>query len=180
MKVCLDMSWAKSLSGVTMKDSKPSASARFTRVPMMSSASKPSISSTGMWKARQSAFHVRDGGGEFLRHFIALGLVGGVFDVARGGRGSVEGDADVGGLLLFENGQQCVDESVEGGSVDAFGVADGGLDQCKVRTINQGHAIEQEKAVHVASLASRIPRVQRMSGLVTAHGFKDLHRRPSG
>ena len=45
-------SWAKSLSGVTMKVwNEPSSSACLAMVPMMSSASKPGISMTGMLKA---------------------------------------------------------------------------------------------------------------------------------
>ena len=56
MQVLSEMSCAKSLSGVTMNDSNSSCSARFTSVPMMSSASKPSTSSTGIPNARQSAF----------------------------------------------------------------------------------------------------------------------------
>ena len=48
MQVVAEMSCAKSLSGVTMNDSNPSGSARFTKVPMMSSASKPSSSNTGI------------------------------------------------------------------------------------------------------------------------------------
>ena len=46
---------------------------------------------------------MRNRGGEFLRHLVALRLVGGKKDVPRGGRGGVEGDADVGGVFLFEN-----------------------------------------------------------------------------
>ena len=56
MQVDSEMSCAKSLSGVTMNDSNPSRSARFTSVPMMSSASKPSNTNTGMWKARHRSF----------------------------------------------------------------------------------------------------------------------------
>ena len=72
--------------------------------------------------------HVGDGGGELFGHFVALGFVGGVFDVARGGCGSIEGDAEVGGVFLFQDGEEGVDEAVEGGGVDAFGVADGIID----------------------------------------------------
>ena len=93
-------------------------------------------------------FHVGDGGGEFLGHGIALGFVGGVADVSRGGSGGIKRDANVGGLLLFEDGEEGVDEAVERGGVDALGVADGGLDEGEVSTVDQGHAVEQEKAVH--------------------------------
>ena len=91
---------------------------------------------------------VGDGGGEFLGHLVALRLVGGEFDVARSGCGGVEGDADVGGVFLFEDGEQGVDEAVERGGVDAFRVADRRLDQREMGAIDQGHAVEQEKAVH--------------------------------
>ena len=56
MQVFSEMSCAKSLSGVTMNDSNSSFSARCTSVPMISSASKPSTSNTGMWKARHRFF----------------------------------------------------------------------------------------------------------------------------
>lgn len=92
---------------------------------------------------------VRDGGGEFLRHLVALGLVGRVFDVAGRGCGGVESHADVRGELLFEDGKEGVDEAVEGGGVDAFGVADGILDKGKVCPVDQGHAVEEEEAFHV-------------------------------
>jgi hypothetical protein len=57
--------------------------------------------------------HVRNRGGEFLRHLIALRLIGRKKNVPRRGRGGVEGDADVGGVFLFENRQQRVDEAVK-------------------------------------------------------------------
>ncbi len=68
--------------------------------------------------------------------------------MARRGRGGIEGDADVGGVLLFQDGEKRVDEAVEGGGVDAFGVPDRGLDEGEVGAVNEGHAVEQEKAVH--------------------------------
>jgi hypothetical protein len=109
-------------------------------------------------------FDMRDGGGEFLRHFIALRLVGRVFDVARSRRGGVEGDADMGGIFLFENGEQRIDEPVKRGGVDSFRVPNGGLDQREMGAIDEGHAIEQEKAVHGGRLRGGSAGVQPMSG----------------
>ncbi len=97
-------------------------------------------------------FDVGDGGGEFLRHCVALGFVGGVFDVARGGRGRIEGDAEVRGVFLFQDGEEGVDEAVEGGGVDAFGVPDGIVDEREMRPVDQGHAVEEEEAFHVGKL----------------------------
>lgn len=102
-------------------------------------------------------FYVGDGGGEFFGHFVALGFVGGVFDVARGGRGGVEGDAEVGGFFFFEDGEEGVDEAVEGGGVDAFGVADGVVNEGEVGAVDQGHAVEEEEAFHVGGEGKFFP-----------------------
>ena len=66
--------------------------------------------------------------------------------MARGGLGSVEGHADVGGLLLLENGEERIGEAVKGRGVDALGIADGVLDQREVGPVDQGHAIEEEES----------------------------------
>ena len=68
MKVCGETNWPKSLSGVTIQDSNPSASARFTSVPMMSSASKPSQVSNGDVEGLDHAAHVRERGAQVLGH----------------------------------------------------------------------------------------------------------------
>ena len=52
IKIFSETNWAKSLSGVTIKVLKPSFSACLARVPMMSSASKPAISTTGIFILR--------------------------------------------------------------------------------------------------------------------------------
>jgi hypothetical protein len=80
---------------------------------------------------------VRDGGGQFLRHFIALGLVGGKFDVARVGAEVSKATPMWRRVFLFQNGQQRVDEPVQRGRVDPLGVADRGLDQREMGAINQ-------------------------------------------
>ena len=80
----------------------------------------------------------------------------------RGGRGGVEGDSDVGGVLLFKDEEQRVDEAVERGGVDTLRVADRILDQREVGAVNEGHAVEQEKAFHGVSLAGLSSRVQRL------------------
>jgi hypothetical protein len=54
----------------------------------------------------------------------------------------------MGGLLLFQDGEQGVDEAVERGGVDAFGVPDGIMDKGEMGAVNQSHAIEQEKTFH--------------------------------
>ena len=48
MRILSLTSWAKSLSGVIMKTSKPSFSARLAKHPMRSSASYPGACNTGM------------------------------------------------------------------------------------------------------------------------------------
>ncbi len=60
------------------------------------------------------AFHLGNGGEEFLWGGIALGFVGGVEDVAFGGGVGIEGDAEVGGFFLLDDVEQCVGEAVEG------------------------------------------------------------------
>ena len=64
------------------------------------------------------ALEVGQGGGEVLGHLVALGLVFGKELVARGRGGGVEGDREVGGLLLLEDGQEGVGEAEEGGGID--------------------------------------------------------------
>ena len=106
-------------------------------------------------------FDVRDGGGEFLWHLVALRFVSRIAEVARRRRGGVEGDADVARLLFFEDEQQRIDEAVKCGRVDALRVANGILDEREMGAVNQGHAVEQEKAVHGRSLRGDFPRVQQ-------------------
>ena len=74
----------------------------------------------GDLKGAAEAFDVRDGGGEFLGHVLALGFVFWEFLVAGGWGRGVEGDADMGRLLVFENGQEGVGETVERGGIDPF------------------------------------------------------------
>ena len=54
----------------------------------------------GEIEGADEALDVGDGAAEVLGHFLALRLVGGELDVAGGGRGGVEDDGEMGGLLL--------------------------------------------------------------------------------
>ena len=49
------------------------------------------------------AFEVGEGGGEILGHGVALGLVFRIEGMSGGGGGGVEGDGQVGGLLVLQN-----------------------------------------------------------------------------
>lgn len=100
----------------------------------------------GDLKGLAEAFHLRNCGEQFLGSGIALGLVGGKFDVARGGCLSIERDAEVSGIFLFDDGEQCVREAVESGGIDALGIADGIGDKGEMRPVDQRHAIEKKQS----------------------------------
>ena len=100
--------------------------------------------------------------GKLFGHLIALRLVSRKTEVSRCRCRGIEGDTDVGWTFLFQNGEQRIDKSVKRGGIDAFGITNGILDEGEMRPVNQGHAVEQEKAFHVASLGGRVAGVQRM------------------
>ena len=101
----------------------------------------------GQVEGADEALDVGDGGAEFLGHFLALGLVGGKFLVARGGRGGVEDDGEMGGRLLGEQFEQRVGEAVDGGGVAARGGADRVGGEGEVGAVDERHAVEEKEGV---------------------------------
>ena len=88
-----------------------------------------------------------DGGAEFVRHLVAVGLVFRIFFVARSGGRGVPGDGEVGGFLVLDDGEKGIGEAEEGGGIHALGVHDGIADEGKVGAVDEGHAIEEKEAV---------------------------------
>ena len=84
---------------------------------------------------------------EFLRHLLALRLVGGEFDVARGRRGGVEDDGEVRRRLLGDELEQRVGEAVDRGGVAARRGADRVGREGEMGAVNQRHAVEEEERV---------------------------------
>ena len=67
--------------------------------------------------------------------------------MARGGRGGVEDDGEVGGRLLGEEFEQGVGEAVDGGGVAARRGADGVGREGEMGAVDQRHAVEEEEGV---------------------------------
>ncbi len=65
-------------------------------------------------------------------------------------------------IFLLQNREKRVDEPVERGRVDAFGIPDGILDQGEMGAVNQGHTVEKEETIHAARVLSPARGVQRM------------------
>ena len=74
----------------------------------------------------------------------------------RRGRIRVESHGYVRGLLIADNFEQCLRETVKRGGVDPFGRENGLGDQRKVRPINQGHAIQQEQLLRHGKTIQRL------------------------
>ncbi len=94
------------------------------------------------------ALEVGEGGGQFLRHVLAVGLVLGKELVAGSGRGGVEGHREVGGLLFFENGQEGVGKPEEGRGVNPLRAVNRVPDQGEMGPVGQCHPVQQEKPLH--------------------------------
>ena len=105
----------------------------------------------------EHAPHVRERRTDVFGHFLAVRLIVGELDVALRGRRGVEGDADVGGLLVLEDVEQRLGESVERGGVHAFGREDGASNEREVRSIHQRHAVQQEQFLRHAKSLTRGP-----------------------
>ncbi len=101
----------------------------------------------GQVEGADEALDVGNGGGKLLGHFLALRLVGGKFDVARGGRVGVEDDGEMGGRLLGQEFEERVGEAVDGRGVASGGGANRVCGKGEVGAVDEGHAVEKEESV---------------------------------
>lgn len=91
-------------------------------------------------------FDFGNGGREFLGHCFPLCLVVWVEFMARGRCRGIEGHREVGRLLFFYDGEQGIGKSVDGRGVKPLGIGNGVPDEGKMSSIDQSHAIEEEKS----------------------------------
>ena len=75
-------------------------------------------------------------------------LVVGELDVPLRRRLGVEGDGEMGRLLVLEDVEQRLGKPVERGGVHAFGRENGAADEREVRPIDQRHPIQQKQFLH--------------------------------
>ena len=88
---------------------------------------------------------MRNGIAQFFRHGLACRFVILERCVPRSGRIGIKRDRDVAGLLVAEDFQQRLGETVKGRSIDAFGREDGLCNQREVRAISQGHSVQKKQ-----------------------------------
>ena len=94
------------------------------------------------------AVEVGHGGGEVLRHFLAVGLVLGVDDMPLGRCGGIKDDGEVAGLPLIDDVDEGGGKPEDGGGIETSGGMDGAVDQGEVGAVGEGHAIEQVQCIH--------------------------------
>ncbi len=120
----------------------------------------------GQVEGADEALYVGDGGAEFLGHFLAVGLVGLELGVARGRRGGVEDDGEMGRGEAAEKVEQRVGEAVNRGGVAARGGADRFGREGEMGAVDERHAVEEEELAggfgHAGGIRTGLTRFTRL------------------
>ena len=85
---------------------------------------------------------------QVLGRGLAGGLVFRVGNVPLRRRFGVESNRKMGRLLLAENVEQGLGETIEGGTVQPFGREDGSRDESEMGSVHESHSVEQEQSLH--------------------------------
>ena len=116
------------------------------------------------------AYDVLDNGHGPLYVFgrcLALGFVGGVGFVAEGATGGVEGNADEIGLFGVQYIVECVDKTIHGRGVLAFGVDARRAYQCIVSAVYERVGVEQIEGLHSLYIVIMLTKVRKYSRTIS-------------
>ena len=89
-------------------------------------------------------FDPGQGEGNVFRLGIPIGFVFRVPVVPERAAGQIEGDGEVGGVLIFDQIHDRAHETRDGAGVPAFGVDEWTGDECVVCPVNEGVPVEKE------------------------------------
>ena len=101
---------------------------------------------------------MRQGSSQVLGHLFPIGLVFRVDFVAWGWSPGIEGDGQMGGLLLLQDGQDGIGKPVQCGAVYPIRGKNRVTDQGKMCPVGQCHTIEQEEPLHPGGSRGKVLR----------------------